>query len=73
MAEFCKSCFLSKVAPKLPKSSDIIMSDMDAYCEGCGTYNKFVVYIKDSDTDPISRGDDDRENTCTASRSSGLR
>ena len=51
MAEFCKHCFLTKVAPNLSSSSMLIMSEMDDYCEGCGTYDKVVLRVEETNAD----------------------
>lgn len=40
MAEFCKECFLNK------ENEQIVMSEDDDLCEGCGEFKPVVVKIK---------------------------
>lgn len=47
MAEFCKDCFIEHLHPTASEICRIVMSEEEDYCEGCGQFKPFVLYIKD--------------------------
>ena len=46
MAEFCKECFI-KIEPEYVKNKELILSEDDDLCEGCGQFKPVVIDIKD--------------------------
>ena len=49
MAEFCKECFMEKIAiPSDGTTEDmLIMSVEPDFCEGCGKIKPFVIEVKE--------------------------
>lgn len=49
MAEFCRKCFLELIYSPSP-SEEIVMTDYDDFCEGCGEVGPVVDSIAQSDS-----------------------
>ena len=45
MAEFCKQCFIN-IEPEYVKNKEIVVSEDDDFCEGCGEFKPVVIEIR---------------------------